>query len=150
MLLDADAPTAPVALASDDELAQALEIILAGFGFNDPNAPVGFGTLRKVRVAPGPIEVAADPASAALEQRFGYHAATEFVAGRKGLGRDTCNGDSGGPAYISIAGVTKLCGLTSRATREAAVNCGDGGIYVRPWRYRDWLAEVLAPFGVVL
>ena len=40
----------------------------------------------------------------ALEDRFGYDAETEFVAGRKGLGRDTCNGDSGGPAYVDAGG----------------------------------------------
>jgi endonuclease G len=71
-----------------------------------------------------------------------------MVAGRKGLGKDTCNGDSGGPAYLRQAGGYVVAGLTSRATRSAAVNCGDGGIYVRPSAFRDWINGVLAEAGL--
>ncbi len=55
-----------------------------------------------------------------------------------------------GPRTFPLATLTCVAGLTSRATRAATVNCGDGGIYVRPERYVDWINEVLKPFGIKL
>lgn len=51
-------------------------------------------------------------------------AGIEFYAG--GDGRDSCDGDSGGPALTRLAdGTLRLLGLTSRGPE----NCGVGGIY---------------------
>jgi endonuclease G len=65
----------------------------------------------------------------AEESKYDYESDLEFVAGGKGY--DSCNGDSGGPAYIIVDGVRKVAGLTSRATRGATTACGQGGIYTR-------------------
>lgn len=57
----------------------------------------------------------------------------EIVAGRLELGKDTCNGDSGGPFFIrGSAGGWLLAGTTSRGiARDGYGQCGDGGIYGR-------------------
>ena len=80
----------------------------------------------------------------AQANRLGFDADLEFVAGRKQLGKDTCNGDSGGPAYIRIGNTWKLAGTTSRATEDATHNCGDGGIYGRVDKHREWIDNILA------
>ena len=83
-----------------------------------------------------------------LQDELGFHAEYEFVAGRKALGRDSCNGDSGGPAYLQAGNDFVVAGLTSRATRAAVVNCGDGGIYVRPDQFIGWINGKLADAGL--
>jgi hypothetical protein len=53
----------------------------------------------------------------------------EFVAADLRIGRDTCNGDSGGPAFTALppAGPNKgLIGITSRGISD---ECGKGGVY---------------------
>jgi secreted trypsin-like serine protease len=81
---------------------------------------------------------------------FGCAPGAEIVAGKTGLGRDTCNGDSGGPILTGPDGAAvgqgegklKLAGSTSRATKSAKVPCGDGGIYVRLTPgVRQWITE---------
>ena len=69
-------------------------------------------------------------------------------------GRDTCLGDSGGPLYerlgerkdeasgeISVR--WQLLAITSRPTRDARVQCGDGGIYVRVDKIADWIDKTI-------
>lgn len=148
LLLDAPANAAFVPLATAAQL-QTANVDLVGFGYNDPMRPLGFGTKRRVTVPMGPIRHGDDTDLGQLPTVLGFHPEYEFVAGRKGLGRDSCNGDSGGPAYVADGnGRFVLAGLTSRATREAVVNCGDGGIYVRPEKFRAWINEVLASAGL--
>jgi endonuclease G len=142
-----DAAATPVPLATAKELAAAESVDLVGFGYSDPERPVGFGRKRHVNVLIGVLEEEGG-AGEQLEQRFGFDSRLEFVAGRKGLGRDTCNGDSGGPAYVDVAGEIKLAGITSRATDEGVAACGDGGVYTRPDRYLDWIGTVAREAGV--
>lgn len=61
----------------------------------------------------------------------------EFVAG--GAGRDSCNGDSGGPVYLDTLRGPILVGAVSRATNSATTPCGDGGIYVRMDKVVSWI-----------
>ena len=64
---------------------------------------------------------------------------TEFFAGGKGL-PDTCNGDSGGPAFVkSKNGNLLLVGLTSRGPDS----CDRGGIYTLVPAYIDWIKGIL-------
>lgn len=73
---------------------------------------------------------------------------SEFFAGGKGL-PDTCNGDSGGPAFVkSKNGTLLLVGLTSRGPDS----CDRGGIYTLVPAYRDWIKGVLgvATYGSFL
>lgn len=57
--------------------------------------------------------------------------------------RDTCGGDSGGPAYMNDAGRYLVAAITSRALDEQGGECGPGGVYsiITP-RVRAWLDEV--------
>lgn len=60
----------------------------------------------------------------------------EFFAGG-GL-RDSCEGDSGGPAFVQLpSGEWRLAGITSRGS----LPCGDGGFYGVPYPALTWLAE---------
>ena len=80
--------------------------------------------------------------SPADQARFGCRAGTEMVAGHRGLLRDSCRGDSGGPLYIqNPAGDFYLLGATSRGSRDGSHVCGDGGIYVRVDHFLDWIHE---------
>lgn len=60
----------------------------------------------------------------------------EFQAG--GGGQDSCDGDSGGPAYVELAdGTLRLAGITSRGSMP----CGNGGFYGAPYPALCWLSE---------
>jgi endonuclease G len=114
-----------------------------------PPVPLGFGLKRWTTIPLRPfLRRPRQGDLGQLEQVLGFHGDYEFVSGRKGLGKDSCNGDSGGPAYIRSGGDFRLAGLTSRATREATVNCGDGGIYVRPERFRSWIDTKVQAAGL--
>ncbi|MER8786007.1 DNA/RNA non-specific endonuclease [Mesorhizobium sp. M1006] len=150
VILDAPALVPPAPFATPAEIGAAAAFEIVGFGYNDPMRPLGLGTKRRVTIdlpaimAPTPGE-----ALGGLPAMLGFNPDYEFVAGRKMLGKDSCNGDSGGPAYVSVGGVFKLAGLTSRATRAATMNCGDGGIYVRPDRFRDWINSTVTAAGLL-
>jgi secreted trypsin-like serine protease len=129
LVLERDARTAPPRrLATNEQLAQARTVRLVGFGFTDTMGTHGYGIKREVDV---PV-ASDDPA-------FGADPAVEFVAGKPALERDSCNGDSGGPAYVEHDGAWLLAGATSRAILNAIRPCGDGGIYARMPAYDAWL-----------
>jgi secreted trypsin-like serine protease len=80
---------------------------------------------------------------AAPKAAFGARPSIEFVAGAPFLDRDSCKGDSGGPAYVAVKGGWAIAGATSRATRQSDVRvCGDGGIYTRLYAFSDWIKSV--------
>lgn len=59
----------------------------------------------------------------------------EFVAG--GNGRDSCEGDSGGPALVIVTdGSWRLVGITARGSSP----CGDGGFYSVAYHSLRWVA----------
>jgi endonuclease G len=142
MILRRAATVAPVRLATAAELAAAAKTTLVGFGNDDVLSTRGFGTKREVTV---PITHVARPGGPSLddaEQEFGFESDLEFVAG--GSGFDSCNGDSGGPAYIDVGGARVVAGLTSRATDTARNPCGEGGIYTRVDVHVDFIKSVAA------
>ncbi len=67
--------------------------------------------------------------------------------GAGGMGIDTCFGDSGGPLYLPTDFGTFLAGATSRGYDNNMYNCSEGGIYVRPDKFVDWI-EKSAGVGV--
>jgi hypothetical protein len=69
------------------------------------------------------------------------HTLTEMLAGKPGL-PDTCNGDSGGPAYLLRGCGLWLVGVTSRAWIRSDSDCGDGGIYTIASQYMGWIESV--------
>ena len=66
------------------------------------------------------------------------HIEWEMLAGKPGK-PDTCNGDSGGPAYVLKGCELWLVGATSRAWKKSTEFCGDGGLYTLVPRYIAWL-----------
>ena len=61
----------------------------------------------------------------------------EFYAGGRGLA-DTCDGDSGGPAFMkNDNNELLLVGLTSRGT----YTCEGGGVYTNVAAFRTWIDE---------
>lgn len=148
LILSQPAGVPPARLAAAAELAVAPETHLVGFGFNDPAATKGFGVKREVRVPIGAVKRSPTDDLSMFEALTGFHPDYEFVAGRKALGKDSCNGDSGGPAYIDTAAGPVVAGLTSRATRDADVACGAGGIYVRTDSFRSWIGGILSSSGL--
>ena len=141
LILRDPAVTAPVQIATTVELSDADDTTLVGFGNDDLTSTTGFGIKREVTV---PItDLRRDPGEDldASEDRLGFESDLEFVAG--GGGFDSCNGDSGGPAYIVLAdGTRRVAGLTSRATATATNPCGDGGIYTRADIHLDFIRSV--------
>jgi secreted trypsin-like serine protease len=126
----------PVLICSLAAIAAARSVRLVGFGNTDPGATTGYGIKRTV-----------DVGVASENPGFGARFETEFVAGAPNLDQDTCNGDSGGPAYVLVDGRWELAGATSRGTRAAQRNCGDGGVYTRVPAYLDWLVAIVGPLG---
>ena len=104
---------------------------LAGFGNTDNQGRKGYGRRRRVDV---PL--------ASSDPRYGADPALEFVAGAPMLDRDSCSGDSGGPAYVAAGDTWLLAGATSRATNNSLRPCGDGGIYSRVDVHAEWIRSV--------
>ena len=63
----------------------------------------------------------------------------ELVAG--GGGVDSCDGDSGGPLYLSTPDGPQVMAVVSRAAVPATVPCGDGGIHTRVDSALPWIEE---------
>lgn len=148
LILRKDAKTTPVPVASSDEMAASKTTLLVGFGNSDIHSTTGFGRKRKVSVNITHLRRAATDNLDESEAELGFESDLEFVAGGEGF--DSCNGDSGGPAYIIVDGVKKLAGLTSRATETAVNPCGDGGIYTRVDKHLDFVADVAKKAGIKL
>jgi endonuclease G len=142
LVLRAPAQTAPVAIASTDEIASALRTRLVGFGNSDVNSTRGFGIKREVDVDIISLRRKETDKLDADEASYGYESDIELVAGGEGF--DTCNGDSGGPAYILLgAGVRKVAALTSRAIERSVTPCGEGGIYSRVDKHVAFIRSVM-------
>ncbi len=146
LILHDEAHIQPIARATQSEVAGADRIELAGFGSSDRFGSSGFGIKRHVNVEMNVVRQTPDQDLRFEERRLGFKSNFEFVAGRVGSGKDSCKGDSGGPAYVIVEGERKLAGATSRATRKARPGhiCGDGGIYVRVDTIADWIEATIA------
>jgi secreted trypsin-like serine protease len=141
LVLRQDAGVAPIALATQADLAGAGATTLVGFGNSDTKSTKGFGTQREVTVDILHLRRTPQDDLDAVEHTLGFESDREFVAG--GGGYDSCNGDSGGPAYISVGSSRKVAGLTSRGTLTATSLCGEGGIYTRVDTQRAFIDQVL-------
>jgi hypothetical protein len=122
---------APRRIATKEAVDAARTTRLVGFGNVDVFASTGYGRKRLV-----------DVPMASSDPRFGADPELEFVAGSPFLDKDSCTGDSGGPAYVDVDGSWLLAGATSRATASSARPCGDGGIYGRLHAFEEWLRSL--------
>ncbi|HUT90077.1 MAG TPA: trypsin-like serine protease [Thermoguttaceae bacterium] len=134
----------PRRIAPGGMIDDAYFVRLAGYGTTDTSGSIGYGIRRMVDVPVASRACASDEAV----NRYGCHRDLEIVAGAPFLDKDSCRGDSGGPAYVRAEGEEEwfLAGATSRATEEAIRVCGDGGIYARLDRYADWIERTISDF----
>jgi len=144
LVLGADVPTVPPRVISPGSIIEAAtDARVVGFGNTDMHGSFGYGIKRQTDVP-----IASPSCQGTMNGRddqvvYGCDPNLELIAGKPLLAKDTCNGDSGGPLYVSnTRGNWFLAGATSRATRSAINNCGDGGVYVRVDRYRDWIESI--------
>jgi secreted trypsin-like serine protease len=140
-ILQSKAATTPIKIATTAEIAASKKVTLVGFGNDDINSTKGFGLKRKVSVDIVSIRKKKDEDLNFDEAKYGYESDLEFVAG--GNGFDTCNGDSGGPVYVSTSSTLKVAGLTSRATKDSVNPCGDGGVYTRVDMHKAFIDKVI-------
>jgi secreted trypsin-like serine protease len=129
----------PKAIAASAQVERARNVRLVGYGTTDPDGNVGYGRRRMVDVPIATTNCAAKYA----QNLYGCKAGLELVAGDPLGQKDSCRGDSGGPAYVLVDGEWMLAATTSRGIRGATKRCGEGGIYVRVDKQSDWLQGVL-------
>jgi carboxypeptidase T len=146
LMLRSEATVTPIPVATTEELTSATQTTLVGFGSNNPYATKGFGTQREVTVDITQLRRSPEDNLDAVEHTLGFESDLEFIAG--GNGYDSCNGDSGGPAYITTDGGRKVTGLTSRSTPGSARPCGEGGIYTRVDTQRPFIEQMLTDAGI--
>jgi hypothetical protein len=107
---------------------------------------VGFGATDTRGTAPGGVMMrAALPVrgwgcDSQRELTMGCRAGREMIL-RSPLGRDTCDGDSGGPVFESYELGRRLLAIASRPLPGGSSRCGHGGIYVRVDVLSQWLSE---------
>lgn len=147
LVLQTAANTAPVRIATTQEMSEATSTTLVGFGNNNILSTVGFGIKREVEVPINFIRRTLTDDLNNAEFQFGFESDVEFVAG--GQGFDSCNGDSGGPAYIGVNGVRKVAGLTSRGFDFSTNPCGDGGIYTRVDVHFEFIRQIAQQNGII-
>ncbi len=144
----------PRRLATGAWTDQAKSILAVGFGrTEDPDAePSGIKRQVEIPVASTACNGFVDSPRGAREDAAFYKCkkGQELVAGSPLLDRDSCNGDSGGPAFITYGSQQYLSGLTSRAVRRTGYRrCGDGGIYVRSdGDVLEWLTNHNIPVNI--
>jgi endonuclease G len=146
LILRRDATIPPIPIATTADVAQAAKTTLVGFGNSDILSTKGFGRQREVTVDITHVRRTPGDNLDDAEETLGFESDLEFVAG--GNGFDSCNGDSGGPAYIDAGGVRKVAGLTSRGTEGSTNPCGEGGIYTRVDTQRPFINQVLQAAGI--
>lgn len=148
IVLQDAAVTPPVPIATTAELSAAQRTRLVGFGRNDVFNTVGFGVKREVEVRITHLRRSQHDDLDEAEMELGFESDLEFTAG--GGGFDSCNGDSGGPAYILADGGRKVAGLTSRPFSDFTNPCGEGGIYTRIDANMGFVRQVAEANGVDL
>lgn len=135
LVLEKPSTVMPRAIAKGS-IANVDDALVVGFGNTNPSGTKGYGKKRKAKV---PMKTL-DCHDVDSQAEYGCYEQIELVAGHRGLKRDTCTGDSGGPLYIeNDDGKLFLLGVTSRGVRGPGKPCGNGGIYVRADRFVEWI-----------
>ncbi|HBS30014.1 MAG TPA: hypothetical protein DEB06_11345 [Phycisphaerales bacterium] len=127
----------PIRVAAASSVESARDVRLVGYGNTDLGGTTGYGVRRLVDV---PVASCCCEPQAARE--YGCQPRFELVAGPPVTGRDSCTGDSGGPALVQVGIEWRLAGATSRGIPQAPANCGYGGIYSRVDQHLAWIRTV--------
>lgn len=117
-----DIDPSPLLLRQDDwngAMRRGAEVILVGYGVSEPDGQEIDGYKREVTTEITDF----------TEDRL------QFRAGMGG--RDSCRGDSGGPAFVETDARMLLAGILSEGTET----CGSGGWYGIPLAVVAWLEE---------
>ncbi|MEZ4449338.1 MAG: trypsin-like serine protease [Nannocystaceae bacterium] len=111
-----DVPIVPILMGCETDILQpGQDVTIVGFGFADDNS---YGTKREV--------------VAKINKITGDQEA--FIGGG---GKDSCNGDSGGPVFVQLAdGSWRVFGITSYGGE-----CGTGGYYSMMHIGMEWFEE---------
>jgi hypothetical protein len=127
---------------------QPLELAHAGFGARSPDGTNEYGHKHFMWAPATPLSCSSDD----CDGRWEFE-----IAG--GGGRDTCDGDSGGPVFERIRRADGcpgaedphlvrfdwvVAGITSRARTGARQRCGEGGVYTRVDPFSEWIAREIA------
>lgn len=114
-------------LPTDNVLKPGLSVTLVGFGLTDGATQASDGLMRKVDVV--------------LDSDFGK---TEVLVDQSN-GKGACHGDSGGPGFVKMKGITFLWGVTSRG---AGLNdCLSKGIFTKLNSQKEFIDSALKQLG---
>lgn len=109
-------------MADSDQLPADAKFWLAGYGVSTAkNGGQGDGILRQTQVR--------------LDKSD--YSGSEFTVDQS-QGSGSCFGDSGGPAFVEIAGELRLAGVLSRP-EKAALDCRPAAIYSKVSVFREWI-----------
>ncbi len=116
--------TAATFLPNPSYLLNNTPIVLAGYGIADSRTKQGSEILRQT-------------ATAISNNRYSY---TEIQVDQR-LGRGSCHGDSGGPAFIVINGTHYLWGILSRGDQDREDKCNQFSLYTLILAHYKWIQE---------
>ncbi len=127
--------------------ASTVGLMVVGFGTNDTSTVADLG-LKMFAEIPIASQICG---SAAAEQQAGCAPGREAILiDWKYHQRDTCNGDSGGPAFVVDGSQYYLAAITSRSVTKSG-GCGAGGIYsLATPAVVDWLRSVVRVDPIVV
>src|SRR5262249_35686975 len=141
----------PRPLATPGMVAAAKDVVVVGFGAEDEDSTRGFGLKRQAESAIASLGCDAVKNNVNDADAYGCHAGRELVAEDPLRQKDTCKGDSGGPAYVLHLGKWYLAAATSRPSKKNELrDCGDGGIYVRIDKYSEWIIKTAQENGGIM
>lgn len=134
-------PMPLIAPTQDALLAVPATLAVAGYGLTS-NAGSSSTTLKELTI---PFVADATCAAAYTTAGYAYSTATMICAGSDGPpALDSCNGDSGGPLTLLIAGTRTLVGDVSWGPSSGCATAGLPGVYGRISAFRPWIAVMLA------
>lgn len=132
----------PELVLENDILTQDFKVTIVGFGISDKgNKEIEIKREKEVNVK----HIRLDPSVnfSDKEKELGFDATLEFIAG------SACDGDSGGPAFVSLGGQKKLLGLVSRPA-VGSQGCGGDNVFTRIDMKTAWIKETIGKYGISL
>jgi secreted trypsin-like serine protease len=134
----------PATLISKNELRQANEVTIVGFGKTDTAATVGFGIKRMVTTNILSLRRSDNQDMTMEVAQYGHDSDLAFVAGNNNRSSGACKGDSGGPVYVDTGNGLKLAGLTSSSGWHDVMICGENTICTRIDTQEQFIRSMLS------